>query len=96
MGVAGEWKSLENGSRWRIEVAGEWESLENGRLVGAGDWERWRLVALETIILQRLDFSGPYFSRTTTFLRPLHIFGHYFSSGTLLFSSHYLSLAPTF
>jgi len=96
MGVAGEWKSLENGSRWRMGVAGELQAgwrwrlgaLETGR---AGD-----LVALETIILQRLDFSGPYFSRTTTFLRPLHIFGHYFSSGTLLFSSHYLSLAPTF
>jgi hypothetical protein len=33
-GGAGEWESLENGSRWRIEGAeewetGEWESLEN-------------------------------------------------------------------
>ena len=29
MGVAGEWKSLENRSRWRMGGAGEWESLEN-------------------------------------------------------------------
>jgi len=29
MEVAGEWKSPENGSRWRMEVAGEWKSLEN-------------------------------------------------------------------
>ena len=29
MGVTGEWKSLENGSRWRMGGAGEWESLEN-------------------------------------------------------------------
>ena len=54
MAVAGEWQSLENGSwrmagagwRWRMVAAGDWE--------GAGDW--W---ALETTILQRLDFSGP-------------------------------------
>jgi hypothetical protein len=30
MAVAGEWQSLENGSRWRLGVAGEWESLEIG------------------------------------------------------------------
>jgi hypothetical protein len=42
MEVAGEWKSLENGSRWRIGVAGDWESLDIGsrwRLGIAGDWE---------------------------------------------------------
>ena len=31
---AGEWQSLENGSRWRMVVVGEWQALENGR--------RWR------------------------------------------------------
>ena len=30
MGAAGEWKSLKNGSHWRIGVAGEWEALEIG------------------------------------------------------------------
>ena len=40
MGVAREYKSLENGSRWRMGGAGEWEALENGM--------RWRnLVARE-------------------------------------------------
>ena len=47
MGVAGEWESPENGSRWRIGVAGEWEVLEIGV---AREWEslktgrRWRLL----------------------------------------------------
>jgi hypothetical protein len=33
---AGEWQSLENGSRCRMVVAGEWQALENGR--------RWRML----------------------------------------------------
>jgi hypothetical protein len=42
MVVAGEWQSLENGSRWRMAGAGEWQSLENGsrwRMAGAGEWK---------------------------------------------------------
>ena len=38
---AGEWESLENGSRWRMVCAGEWELLENGsrwRIGVAGEW----------------------------------------------------------
>jgi hypothetical protein len=27
---AGDWESLETGSRWRLGVAGDWESLETG------------------------------------------------------------------
>src|SRR4051812_35680452 len=41
MAVAGEWQSLENGSRWRLGVAGEWQSLKIG-----SRWSRWRLGAL--------------------------------------------------
>ena len=56
MVVAGDWESLETGSRWRLGVAGDWESLETG--------SRWRLrwEALEngspTILQPALPFSS--------------------------------------
>ena len=43
----------------------------------AEDWE-----ALETTIIQRLDFSGHYISLAPTFLEPLHFSGPYFSRAT--------------
>jgi hypothetical protein len=54
---AGEWKVLENGRSLRIEIAGEWYAPDNGmrwRLEAletgiAGDWERRRLGAVETV-----------------------------------------------
>jgi hypothetical protein len=65
---AGEWESLENGSRWRMGVAGEWESLENGsrwRMGVAGEWEspengsRWRMgVAGEWESLETGDWEA--------------------------------------
>jgi hypothetical protein len=47
---AGEWQSLENGSRWRMVGAGEWQSLGNGR--------RWRMAGAGEMAPARMAVAG--------------------------------------
>src|SRR5947207_3353995 len=104
MAVAGEWQSLENGSRWRMVGTGEYGRRWSGsrwRMVSAGEWQAPEKCSGQRNLGAResrasdpaLDFSGDYISLAPTFLWRLHFSGDYISRNVGPFVSSQASSA---